>query len=200
MKAMSSSHGAPQLVFLYGPPAVGKLTVAQELAARRPFRVLHNHLTIDPVATVLPFGTDAFWAVVGRLRRDLASSAAREGIDLIYTYVFAPGDEPHVDEIAAPYEEAGGSVTFVQLLASVDELMRRVENESRRAHGKIMDAPTLQRVLSEHETRALIPGRDSLTIDLDATTAGEAAELIVGHLDDQRGCETGSRSGSDAAG
>jgi hypothetical protein len=62
---MSSSHGVPQLVFLYGPPAVGKLTVAQELAARRPFRVLHNHLTIDPVATVLPFGTDAFWAVVG---------------------------------------------------------------------------------------------------------------------------------------
>lgn len=182
---MSSSNGAPQLVFLYGPPAVGKLTVAQELAARRPFRVLHNHLTIDPVATVLPFGTDAFWAVVGRLRRDLASSAAREGIDLIYTYVFAPGDEPHVDEIAAPYEEAGGSVTFVQLLASVDELMRRVENESRRAHGKIMDTTTLQRVLSKHETRALIPGRESLTIDLDATTAAEAAELIVVHLGDR---------------
>jgi len=134
---------------------------------------------------VLPFGTDAFWAVVGRLRRDLASSAAREGIDLIYTYVFAPGDEPHVDEIAAPYEEAGGSVTFVQLLASVDELMRRVENESRRAHGKIMDTTTLQRVLSKHETRALIPGRESLTIDLDATTAAEAAELIVVHLGDR---------------
>jgi hypothetical protein len=59
---------------------------------------------------------------------------------------------------------------------------RRVENESRRAHGKIMDATTLQRVLSEHETRALIPGRESLTIDLDATTAGEAAELIVAEI------------------
>jgi len=190
----------PQLVFLYGPPAVGKLTVAEEVAKRRRFRVLHNHVTIDAVATVLPFGTDAFWAVVGRLRRDLVASAARQGIDLIYTYVFALGDEPHVDQIAAAYEEAGGNVTFVQLLASADELMRRVQNESRKAHGKIRDVTTLQRVLSKHDTRALIPGRESLTIDLDATTAGQAAELIVGLLDDRRGRERGSQSGNEVAG
>ena len=136
---MRSSRGVPQLVFLYGPPAVGKLTVAEELAARRPFRILHNHVTIDAVTTVLPFGTDSFWGVVGRLRRDLVSAAAGEGIDLIYTYVYAPGDEPHVDAIVAAYEEAGGNVTFVQLLASADELLRRVTNESRGAHGKIRD-------------------------------------------------------------
>ena len=173
----------PQLVFLYGPPAVGKLTVAQELAARRPFRILHNHVTIDAVTTVLPFGTDSFWGVVGRLRRDLVSAAAGEGIDLIYTYVYAPGDEPHVDAIAAPYEEAGGNVTFVQLLASADELLRRVTNESRGAHGKIRDAATLQRLLAEYDVRATIAGRESLTIDLEATTAADAAELIVEQLD-----------------
>jgi hypothetical protein len=172
-----------QLVFLYGPPAVGKLTVAEELAQRRSFRVLHNHVTIDAVVTVLPFGTEAFWGAVGRLRRDLVAAAAREGIDLVYTYVFAPGDEPHVDAIAAAYEEAGGTVTFVQLVAPIDELLRRVGNASRSAHGKIIEPEPLQRLLSEHDVFTSIPGRESLTIDLGVMSAAEAAELIVGRLD-----------------
>ena len=37
---------APRLVFLYGPPAVGKLTVARAIAAREPFKILHNRLTL----------------------------------------------------------------------------------------------------------------------------------------------------------
>ena len=51
---------------------------------------------------------------------------AGEGIDLIYTFVFGPGDELHVDEIASAYESVGGSVVFVQLLAPSEELHRRV--------------------------------------------------------------------------
>ncbi|HXK15120.1 MAG TPA: AAA family ATPase [Gaiellaceae bacterium] len=173
----------PQLVFLYGPPAVGKLTVAEELAKRRPFRVLHNHVTIDAVTEILPFGTAAFWGVVGRFRRDLVAAAADEGIDLVYTYVFAPADEPHVDAIAAAYEEAGGTVTFVQLIAPVEELFRRVGNASRGAFGKITEPEPLQRLLSEHDVFASIPGRQSLAIDLGVTSASQAAELIVGQLD-----------------
>ena len=52
---------APRLVFLYGPPAVGKLTVARAIADRLPFKILHNHVTIDAVKEVLPFGSDPFW-------------------------------------------------------------------------------------------------------------------------------------------
>ncbi len=36
-----------KLVVLYGPPAVGKLSVTQVLAARTGFCVLHNHLLMD---------------------------------------------------------------------------------------------------------------------------------------------------------
>lgn len=185
---MSSSDGAPHLVFPYGPPAVGKLTVARELSERRTFRVLHNHVTIDAVATVLPFGSNAFWEAAGRLRRDLVESAASEGIDLIYTYVFAPGDESHVDAIAAAYEEAGGTVTFVQLLAPPEKLLRRVGNESRKVHGKITEAEPLQRLLSEHDVYAAIPERVSWIIDVGVKSAA-AAELISSHLDDRGGHE-----------
>src|SRR3954453_17289400 len=139
----------PRLVFLYGPPAVGKLTVARAVAERSSFRLLHNHVTIDVVAKVLPFGTPTFWGAVGRLRQDLLECAAREEIDLVYTYVFAPGDEPQVDWAADAYEAVGGSVSFVQLVASPDDLLRRVVEDGRRSHGKIADVETLRELLRE---------------------------------------------------
>lgn len=49
-----------QLIFLYGPMAAGKLTVARELAARTGFALFHNHLLVDAVAAVFPFGSPSF--------------------------------------------------------------------------------------------------------------------------------------------
>jgi predicted kinase len=34
----------PTLCLVYGPPAVGKLTVAKEIAARIGYRLVHNHV------------------------------------------------------------------------------------------------------------------------------------------------------------
>ena len=172
----------PRLVFLYGPPAVGKLTVAKVIADRLPFKILHNHVTIDAVTEVLPFGSEAFWGVVGRFRRDLVAAAAEEDIDLIYTYVFAPGDEQHVAEIVAPYEEAGGTVLFVQLLAPREVLLERVLADSRREHGKPTDPETLEQMLDEYDDFTALAAPDSLRIDLAATSATDAADRIINHL------------------
>jgi shikimate kinase len=172
----------PRLVFLYGAPAVGKLTVARAIAERLPFKILHNHVTIDAVTEILPFGSDNFWRVVGRLRRDLVEAAAEEHIDLIYTYVFAPGDEQHLAEIASPYEAAGGVVSFVQLLAPREVLLQRVLAESRREHGKLTDVETLKRLLDEHDNFTAIATPDSLTIDLATTSARDAADRIIEHI------------------
>jgi shikimate kinase len=180
---MSKAKARPQLVFLYGPPAVGKLTVARAIAERRDFRVLHNHVTFDPVAEVLPFGTPGFWATLDKVRLELVTAAAREGIDLVYTFVFAPGDETHVDEVGRAYESVGGSVLFVQLVAPPEELHRRVASESRRAHAKITDATALDQVLGDHDVFAAIPGRDSVVVDASAMSADDAAMLIIERSD-----------------
>jgi hypothetical protein len=41
-----------ELVFIYGAPAVGKLTVGLELAALTGFKVLHDHLTVNPLVAI----------------------------------------------------------------------------------------------------------------------------------------------------
>jgi chloramphenicol 3-O-phosphotransferase len=172
-------------VFLYGPPAVGKLTVARAIADRLPFKVLHNHVTIDAVTEVLPFGSNTFWRVVGQFRRDLVTAAAEEDIDLIYTYVFAPGDEQHVADVVSPYEEAGGAVLFVQLLAPREVLLQRVLSESRRQYGKPTDAETLEHMLDKYDDFTALAAPNSLTIDLAATSAFEAADRIIEHVADR---------------
>jgi shikimate kinase len=37
----------PALIFIVGPPAVGKMTVGAELARRTGFQLFHNHHAID---------------------------------------------------------------------------------------------------------------------------------------------------------
>ena len=150
---MIEAHARPRLIFLYGPPAVGKLTVARAIAERGDFRVLHNHVTFDAVAEVLPVGTPTFWEALDKVRLELVTAAAREGIDLVYTFVFASGEEPHVDEVVRAYESAGGSVHFVRLVAPPNELRRRVTDASRAAHGKIRDVGSLDRVLRNRPLR-----------------------------------------------
>ena len=48
------------LVLLHGPAAAGKLTVARALAAHVGYPVFHNHLTVDLLTTVFPFGSQPF--------------------------------------------------------------------------------------------------------------------------------------------
>ena len=48
------------LIFLHGPAAVGKLTVARALAHMTGLRLFHNHLTVDALTAVFDFGTEPF--------------------------------------------------------------------------------------------------------------------------------------------
>jgi shikimate kinase len=36
-------------VLIFGPPAVGKMTVGHEVAQRTGFKLFHNHLSIEPL-------------------------------------------------------------------------------------------------------------------------------------------------------
>ncbi len=164
------------MVFLFGPPAVGKLTIGRFVAERLGFRLLHNHATVDAVLPVFDFGTEPFKAVLRRIRLDLIGTAAAAGVDLVVTFVVTSGEEAAVDELVAPY---AGHVTYVRLVASDEELRRRVVLADRASRGKIIDAGLLDEILQRDDFDAAIVGREALTLDTEAMSPEEAAERVA---------------------
>ncbi|SNY33779.1 AAA family ATPase [Paractinoplanes atraurantiacus] len=125
------------LLFIIGPPAVGKMTVGNEIAARTGLRVFHNHLAIEPVLRFFEFGTPAFSRLVQGFRQAVLEEVAASDLPgLIFTYVWAfdsPGDAQSVRRYAEPFARRGGRVLFLELEADQQERLRRNTGESRLA-------------------------------------------------------------------
>ncbi len=73
------------LVYLYGPPAAGKLTIAERLAELTGSPLFHNHLTVNAIAPVFEFASPACTEVLHRLRLDVFATGARADVGLIFT-------------------------------------------------------------------------------------------------------------------
>ena len=125
------------LVFIVGPPAVGKMTVGIELAQRTGLKLFHNHQTIDLVLQFFAHGTPPFHRLVGEFRRRILEEVAGSELPgLIFTYVWAfdeRSDHAVVEEYASIFRVNRGRVVFVELQATQSERLRRNETELRLA-------------------------------------------------------------------
>jgi len=120
--------------------------------------------------------------LLNRARANPAAEAARHGIDLVFTYVYAhPDDEPDVRALVEPVLVNGGAVHFVQLTCARDKLLVRVAHESRRAYRKLSDPAAVSEMLDRRNDTAAVPFADSLRIDTSDMTPAEAARQIVTH-------------------
>ncbi|NNC12165.1 shikimate kinase [Planctomonas sp. JC2975] len=170
------------LVFLHGPAAAGKLTVARALGERTGFAVFHNHLIVDAVTSVFPFGSARFVKLREQFWLSTFSEAAASDTSLIFTFTPEhtvlrgfPERARHVTE------ESGGRVRFVGLTVGEAEQERRLGNASRREFGKLTDVDTLRR-LRRAERGAGDPAEQpptDLVIDTERSDPEASALLIV---------------------
>ena len=156
--------------------------MAQVLAERYGLRVLDNHLSVDPALRLFDFGTPEFGHVVERIRVTLLRAAARAGLDVVSTFVYAHLlDDAHLDTLIAASEDSGVDVTLVQLTPSDVALEDRVGASSRAGTMKMTDPRVLRRLLIEFDLRT--PARsDDLVIDNTTLPATAAAQLIADHV------------------
>lgn len=169
-----------KLIILYGPPAVGKLTVAKELAKKTGIRLFHNHLSVDLVASIIPFEHKDFWPEVRRIRRRLLKLSAKEGNNLIYTIAYRHDlDDKNLSEYLKIYEDQGGEICLVHLTARKEEIFKRMKDGSRLNTFKMKDEALLTDHFSKYDFFTPVNGRKSLSIDNSSITPADTADLII---------------------
>lgn len=170
------------LIFIYGPPASGKLTVARELSALTNIPVFHNHLTRDLVQSIYPGTLMDNYELVNILRKNVFKYCAQHRTDLIFTFVYdGPEDDEVVRSTMDVVKENGGKLLFVELFAPHQELINRISDDSRSQHNKLTDRDTLSELLTEKPYSSM-PFEDILKIDTSKFNPREAAFTIVNHF------------------
>ena len=184
----------PLLLFVVGPPAVGKMSVGQAIAERTGLRLFHNHIAIELALRYFDYGTPAFHRIDGAIRRLVIEEVAASDLPgLVFTFVWAfnlPEEQAVMDEYAKPFRERGARVLFVELEATQAERLKRIAGASRLAEkpsrrdlhasrGDLLDDDARYQLNSGGK----FDGRqDYLRIDNTLLTPGEVAESVIEHF------------------
>ena len=182
-------------IMIFGPGAVGKMTVGRALAARTGLRLFHNHMTIDLLLPFFPFGSPPFSRLVREFRTRIFEEVAQSDLPgLIFTYVWAldhSGDRAFVDHLTGIFTAHGGRVGYVELYASQAERLRRnvlpdrlalkpSKRDVTRSERNLLEADELHRLNSDGDF--FYPERH-LKLDTGRLTPQEAAARIVAAFD-----------------
>ena len=168
------------LVFLHGRAAAGKLTTARALEQRLGWPVFHNHLVVDLLTELFPFGSDPFVRLREQIWLSVIAEAAAVDRSLIFT--FTP--EPTVPagfpgRVARVVESAGGRVLWVRLLVSDREQESRIGASGRQQFHKLTSISTLRRLRSQPAAEQ--PPAD-LDIDTEHSDPCTSADSIIEHF------------------
>lgn len=174
------------MLFIYGPPAAGKLTVATELARLTGYKLIDNHKATDYLPEIFPRSNPAYELVRSKLGRkirlDIFAAAAGADTNLITTFApISAGMHDFVRAVKDAVESNGGEFCPVQLLPSHEVMKQRVLGESRKDR-KIDNVERWHEVLDGNEGAfETFPDFDHLVIDNSELSPEAAAQQIIDH-------------------
>jgi len=157
-KSKKSLRGKkPTVVFLYGPIAVGKLTVAKILSRKLGYKLIHNHLVNDLVEEV--FERKTYWnhAMKDYLRLYVQATAVKGKINFVATHAYSHNfislaglsDPRFVQILERRLTKLGARFCPVHLKADKHALLKRVTGTSRKRYKKLLDKKILRKLMFE---------------------------------------------------
>jgi hypothetical protein len=170
-----------KLIFIYGMPATGKLTVAQELVAITGYKLFHNHLVVDMLQTVFEFGSPEFVALREEMWLSVFEHACRAQLPgLIFTFAPEATVRPaFIANAQSTVTVAGGEVDFIELTCPLPELKRRMGSLSRLQYKKLTSVPLFEQLHEEGSFDASYMPTPKLSIDTSDNQPARAALQIA---------------------
>ncbi|MGE7855318.1 MULTISPECIES: AAA family ATPase [Bacillus cereus group] len=124
-----------KFIIIFGPQAVGKMTVGHELEKITDLKLFHNHMTIDFVCPFFDYSTKEAKRLVSLFRNELFEEVSKSNLyGMIFTYVWAfdlQSDWEYINHIVSIFESKGGTVYFVELEAALNERLERNKSPHR---------------------------------------------------------------------
>lgn len=175
-----------RVVLIHGPPAVGKLTVAERLSRIIDAPVLHYHVALDAASVLFPFGSGPWLKLARTLLMDFVEAALNDGMGhLVMTFIYGrfPNDEDFIARLESALRESGAELLVVRLTCKRGELEKRVVSPSRHEHGKLTTVKDLRKVLENFDMCGSIPNTREFTLDTSEVSAEEVAKRVLERFD-----------------
>jgi DNA helicase TIP49 (TBP-interacting protein) len=180
-----------KFVLIFGPPAVGKMTVAYELAKLTGLKVFHNHMTIDLVLEFFPYGHKKFSRLVSEFRQRIFEEVATSDLaGMIFTYVWAfnlESDQKELDRYTEIFRQQGAEIYYVELEAELNERLERNQSAFRlekktskrdiaRSEKNLLDSEEQYKMNSDGN---LLPSENYIKINNTNLSAQDTAKRIA---------------------
>jgi len=120
-------------VLIHGGPAVGKMTVAQELAKITDLKLFHSHMAVEPVIEIFgEFNAD----IIIKFSKFICEEFVKtSNYGIITTAAWNLDDENSaIHDIFDIFKGAGAEIYCVELITSQEVRLERNETENRLLH------------------------------------------------------------------
>lgn len=183
MRVPREDEDVRKLILLYGPPAVGKLTVSTAFAGKADAILFHNHLTYDIAMSVFRQG-DSFEKLKAfscRLRLSVLKLLFEcDTRDIVTTFCYEGSkDDWYVDALRALCKNTQTALYFVRLTAEREHLLDRVESADRSQFGKVNSRTKLTAILQACGYAASIQAENHLCVNTSSVTPDHASDTLM---------------------
>jgi deoxyadenosine/deoxycytidine kinase len=185
-----SKNKKPIVIFIYGPIAVGKLTVANILSKKLGYKLSHNHMLNDLVYGLFNRQTFTRENLLEKFRYHLLESVIKEKINFITTHCYMHNfisktglsDPKYMQTLEKKLTKLGAKFYPIHLKASSKELLRRVGMSSRKKFRKLKDKKIMRELVSKNDWQTSPRLKNNLVIDNTKLSPNKVSDMIIKHF------------------
>jgi len=174
-----------KLIFLHGPPASWKFTIAKELAEITKYKLVHIHDFYDPLAEI--FTEDNYYKIIEILQKhflnifESASKLKLKGVVFTYSEI-AKDNYRFPRAIIKLLKKYKGAVHFVHISCTEKELYKRATRSSRQKGYKTKTKSDMDWMLKNKDYSKRVPNVKTLEVDNTNLSPKQVAQQIKKHL------------------
>lgn len=183
-----------ELIIITGPMAVGKMAVGMEISKKTGLGLFHNHMTIEPVIKLFPYGTKEANYLINHFRSEIFKTMVNSEMPgMIFTFVWAfdlQEDHDYINNLIKQFEEKDATVYIVELEADLETRLERNKTPLRlQEKASKRDVPATEERMKKigdkyrlTSNEGEVKHKNYFRLKNDDLTPEEAADRIISHF------------------